>query len=239
MRPAELVRRADQHVDADLGDVDRPVRRPVDGVDPGERAGLVRELGDLRDLGDRPDGVRGPRVGNDARAVAELPLEVVEVEGAVVADAGEADDEVAVAGKLEPGRDVRVVVEPRHEDLVAGAPVAGGGAREREVERRHVRAEDDLLRRAAEPARAGEAGVRDERVGRAARLVLAADVRVRLAQVARDRLDHLVGRLRPAGSVEEGERRAQRREAPPHRLDVQRDGAHPRDATSRPFTRQR
>ena len=38
VRPVELVRRADQHVDAGRGDVDRPVRRVVDGVDPGERA---------------------------------------------------------------------------------------------------------------------------------------------------------------------------------------------------------
>ena len=43
MRPVELVRRAEEHVGAG-GDVDRAVRRVVHGVDPGERAGLVREL---------------------------------------------------------------------------------------------------------------------------------------------------------------------------------------------------
>ena len=79
--------------------------------------------------------------------------EVVEVERRVVADVGEADDEVEVVRELEPGRDVAVVVEPRDDDLVAGLELAPERAREREVERRHVRAEDDLLRRAAEERR--------------------------------------------------------------------------------------
>ena len=38
VRPVELVRRAEQDVDAERGDVDRPVRGEVDGVCPGERA---------------------------------------------------------------------------------------------------------------------------------------------------------------------------------------------------------
>ena len=50
-------------------------------------------------------------------------------------------------GQLEPGRDVRVVVELRAEDLVARLGSRAGRAREREDERRHVRAEDDLVRR--------------------------------------------------------------------------------------------
>ena len=57
----ELVRRADENVDARCRHVDRPVRGVVHGVHPGERARLVRELGDPADVGDRADGVRGPR----------------------------------------------------------------------------------------------------------------------------------------------------------------------------------
>ena len=44
VRPEELVRRAEEHVDVPAGDVDRAVRPVVDGVRPGERAGAVREL---------------------------------------------------------------------------------------------------------------------------------------------------------------------------------------------------
>jgi len=41
---AELVGRAEQHIGADRGDVDRLVRGVVDGVDPGQGADRVREL---------------------------------------------------------------------------------------------------------------------------------------------------------------------------------------------------
>ncbi len=147
VRPEELVRRAEQDVRARGRDVDRPVRRVVDGVDPGERARLVRERGDPGHVADRPDGVRGPGERDDAGLVRELPLQVVEVERAVLADVHEADGEAAVLRHRQPGRDVGVVVEPRHEDLVAGAQVlARERAREAEVERRHVRPEADLLR---------------------------------------------------------------------------------------------
>jgi hypothetical protein len=39
VRPEVLVRRADEHVDVPGGHVDRPVRRVVDRIGPGERAG--------------------------------------------------------------------------------------------------------------------------------------------------------------------------------------------------------
>ena len=55
--------------------------------------------------------------------------------------------------ELEPRRDVGVVVELRAEDLVARPELAARRAREREVERRHVRAEHGLVRRAAEEPR--------------------------------------------------------------------------------------
>ena len=120
VRPEELVRRADQHVDAELRDVDRAVRAVVHGVGPRERACLVREVGDPADVGERPDRVRGDRERDDARPVGELRGEVVEVERRVFVDVDEADGQVEVVGELEPGRDVRVVVELRAEDLVAG-----------------------------------------------------------------------------------------------------------------------
>ena len=47
-----------------------------------------------------------------------------------------------------------------------------------------------------------------ERLGAATRLVRPADVRVRLPEVPGDRVDDLVGNLRAAGPVEEGQRLA-------------------------------
>ena len=76
----------------------------------------------------------------------------------------EADDEAEVVRELEPGRDVRVVVEPRDDDLVARAELASDSARQREVERRHVGAERDGLVVAAEEARGGLVRLLDQRL---------------------------------------------------------------------------
>ena len=61
-------------------------------------------------------------------------LEVVVVEREVVRHVDEADDDPEVVLQLEPRRHVRVVVELRHEHLVARAQRPREGAREQEVE---------------------------------------------------------------------------------------------------------
>ncbi len=91
VRPEELVRRAQEDVRARGGDVDRAVRCVMDGVDPGERARVVRESGDPGDVAHGADGVRSPWEGDDAGLLGELPLQVVEVERAVLVDVDEAD----------------------------------------------------------------------------------------------------------------------------------------------------
>jgi hypothetical protein len=229
MRAEVLVRRADEDVGTDASDVDRAVRRVVHRVDPGQRAGRMGQLGDARDVDERAHRVRGPGEGDDARPVGELRLEVVEVEARVVADRGDPHLQVEVAREFQPRRDVAVVVELRDDDLVAGLELAPERAREREVERRHVRAEDDLFRRAAEEVAAGPARLVHERLRATARRVRAADVRVRGAQVVRDRLDHLVRHLRAAGPVEEDELVLERREPRPHRCHVESHRAHRTD----------
>ena len=108
-----------EHVDAGRGDVDRPVRPVVDGVDPGERSGLVRESGDLRDGRDGADRVRRPGEGDDARPVGEERREVRDVEAAVVVDLGEAHREAACRGPARARGRRSVVVESRADDLVA------------------------------------------------------------------------------------------------------------------------
>src|SRR5581483_7043464 len=132
--------------------------------------------------------------------------------------------QVAVVRELEPRRDVRVVVELGAEDLVARPELAAGRAREGEAQRGHVRAEDRLLGRAAEEPRGGRPRVRLERLGAAARLVRPADVRVRLAQVRRDRVDHLVRNLRAARRVEEDQVALERGEPRPDGGDVEGHG---------------
>jgi len=151
------------------------------------------------------DGVGCDRERDDARAVRELPLEIAEIEGRVVVDVDEPNLKPLVVGELEPWGHVGVVVEFGDEDLVTLAPFASGRPRQRERERRHVGAEDRLLGCTAEELAGRLACLRHEGLCPAARLVWAADVRVRLPVVAGDRLDDLVGHLCPAGPVEKGQ----------------------------------
>ena len=148
--------------------------------------------------------------------------EVVVVEAQILGHVHPLDLEAAVGGELDPRRDAAVVVEARDEDPVALVPVARGGAREREVEPRHVGAEDHVVGRAVEEAAGVLARRGEDPLHALARLVVRADVRARLAQRARDRVADLVRHLRAAGRVEEDEAAvAQRGEAPADRLDVQ------------------
>ena len=236
VRPEELVRRAEEDVDVPAGDVDRPVRPVVDGVGPRERARAVRELDDSRDVRGRADRVRRDRERDDPRPVGELRLEVLEVEREVVVHAGEADDDAEVVRELEPGRDVRVVVELRADDLVAGLQRPPERPRQQEVERGHALAERDLVGMAGEEAAGGRACTLDQLDRSDARLVRRADVRVVLAEVARDRVDHLVRALRAARAVEEREPAVERRVARPDGLDVEHRRAH---KSSSPLTVQR
>ena len=226
VRPEVLVRRADEDVDVPGGDVDRPVRRVVDGVGPRERADGVRELDDPTNVGRRADRVRGDRKCDDARSVGELRREVVVVEREVVGHARDVNDEPEIVRQLEPRRDVRVVVERGHDDLVALAQRPREGAAQQEVERGHALPERGLSGRAAEERRGLLVRELDELGRPPARLVRRADVRVVLAQVARDRVDDLVGALRSTRPVEERESAVERGEARAYGGDVERGRAH-------------
>ena len=136
------------------------------------------------------------------------------------------DGHAEVVPDLEPRSDVCVVVERRDDDLVALAQRACERPGQKEVERGHTRPEGDLLGRAAEERARPLVGALDDLVRLAAGLVGRADVGVRVAQVARDRVDHLVGTLSTARAVEECEWPLQCREARAHGLDVEERRAH-------------
>ena len=222
MRAEELVGRADEEVAPERRDVDRAVRRVVDGVDVGERARLAAERGEPGDVVDRPGAVRGPAERGDTRSPGELRGEVVDVDDARLrVDAGLADGDAAVARRQHPGGDVGVVVEARHEDLVAGTERAAEDPRGVQGEGRHVGAEDDL----------GAGRCSEERRGLGARLLehgvaglrgheRPAEVGVLVAVVGLDGLVDRPVHLRAAGVVEEDTVAVDRREAGADRGDV-------------------
>ena len=226
MRAAELVGRADQDVGIYLADVDRLVRRVVDRVHPGERAGFVRELAYAAGVGDRADRVGGPGERDHLGARPELALQVPDVEGRVVVQLDVPDHEVPVVRDLQPGSDPRVVVQAGDEDLVAGAERARRGPGQREVERGHVGPEDHLAGLAAEEPGRLALGLLEDLPDADARGVARAQVGAGLPERERDRVTHLVRDLRAARGVEEREALPQRREAGPDRVDVHACAEH-------------
>jgi hypothetical protein len=115
----------------------------------------------VRELGDRARRRRAcrprsrPREGDHARPLGELRGEVVEVEVVSSRISAKRTTRSRSCASSSQGETlpswsswVTTISSPAFSSL----PI---GAAEREVERRHVRAEDDLLRRAAEEVTAG------------------------------------------------------------------------------------
>ena len=87
---------------------------------------LVRELDDApRRPTSVPTAFDATGKATTLCALGELALEVAEVERRVLVDVDEAHLEALVVRELEPGRHVRVVVEPRDDDLVSLAATRG------------------------------------------------------------------------------------------------------------------
>ena len=198
----------------------------MDGVRPRERTRGVGELDDAPSVRApcRPSS-RRPE-SHDPRSLGELRLQVVVVDRELAGEAGNMDDEPEIVRELEPRRHVRVVVECGHDDLVALPQRPREGAREQEVERRHALPERRLSGRAAEERRGLLVRMLDERGRPPARRVRRADVRVVLAEVVRDRVDHLVRALRATRPVEERETAVECGEPRTNRGDVERRRAH-------------
>ena len=210
MRAAELVGRAEQHVAAELGHVDRLVRGVVDRIDPGERAGLAREPADPLGVRDRAGGVRGEGERHHARPLAELALEVVVVDGQLVGGGGDANGQPAVGRELDPRGDAAVVVELRRQDLVTGAksrPAARVSAKFSVV-----MFIPKAISAGVAPRNRAASAFDPSRIASTARPVAYGAPRFPEASrsAARDRVADLVGDLGSTRSVEEREARAER-----------------------------
>jgi len=177
----------------------------VHGVHPGERPGVVGEIAHPPGVGNRADRVRRPGEGDHPGPRPELAFQVREVERGVVVQRDVPDHQVPVVRDLQPWRDPGVVVQAGHQDLVARGEGARGGPGHREVQRGHVRAEDDLVRLAAEEPGRLVLGLLEDLPDADAGGVAGAQVGAGLPERPRDGVAHLVGHLGAAGSVEERE----------------------------------
>ena len=206
MRPEPLVGRAGQRVAAERGDVDRAVRRGVDGVDEDARAGAVRGGDDARQVGDRADRVGGGGDRDPARALPRArPRRRRRAARACRDRARRSAPRAGARGGDEPRRDVGVVVQARADDLVAGLQRS---ARRR---RRSAWSAPSSTGRRRRPPASRRAGARPRRAParrarRCARGLEGAAVVgvVARAHPGRHLLDGVVDHLGAGGAVEAG-----------------------------------
>ena len=204
MRTEELVGGAGEEIAVQRLHVDQTMRRELDGVDENECADSVRHPYDFSDIRYRTGGVGGVCYGDEAGARGERLGKAFHVEGGVFGVYIDDFDDRARFFHIRPGRHVGIVIEGRDDDFVARFERTSDRVGEVEGECRHARSEQD---------RVGIGGVEQvcHRLARAAGDGIgaltaeegSAAVRVGVAVVAGDGVDHRLRHLGSAGAVEE------------------------------------
>ena len=235
-RAVHLVRGERVEVAAERLHVHGQVRDRLGAVDHGRDPALAGRGDEIRERQHRAERVRDVGEGDDARARAEQAEVGLEVDDAAPVDRHDAKRRARLRGEQLPGHDVRVVLEARDDDLVAGgeprAPVRLGD----EVDRLGRPADEDDFRgrgRVHEAARLlARALVQRGRLLRQ-RVHAAVHVGVMGARVVRDGVDDRRRLLRRGGVVEVGEGMAvdparERGKVGAHAGHVERDRGFPR-----------
>ena len=146
VRAVPLVGGAGERVGAERGEVERPVRGGGDRVERDARAGGVRGGDDRVELRHRADRVRRGGDRDPARALREHGLDGRGGQRERVAiGLRPAHRRAGALGRDHPGTHVRVVVQARHDDLVARRQRPPDGGREPHRHRGHRRAEGDVV----------------------------------------------------------------------------------------------
>ena len=154
VRPVELVGATRQEVAADSLDVDRRVRREMNGVDEQHGADRVGDRSRALEIVDGADGIGRAAQGDESRLPAGELLEMRVVDLRRLADHSRASqNDSAIDFQRPPRGDVPVVIELGHDHFIARLPCPPKRATEVEGQRGHVRAEGDLLRRGVDQIR--------------------------------------------------------------------------------------
>ena len=176
-RAVDLVRRENVEIAIERGDVDRQARRRLAAVEQQLRADLVREPRGAAGVEDRAEHVRDMGESDQLVRFGEHRLGRVEVDAAVVGQRADVDVRTDLAGDDLPRHDVRMMLERRQQDAVAGAQVGAAPA---------VRDEVDRLGRAAREHQFGLAAADQRRSSDAGRLEALGHRRRALVHAAMD-----------------------------------------------------
>ena len=229
-RAADLVTGKRVEIAVERLHVDGDVRHRLRPVDEHRHTVRVRDVDEPLDRRDGPEGVRHVRERRELRALGEELLVVVDEQFAAIVDGHDLQLRALLLAEHLPRHDVRVVLEVRDDDLVAGADELAAVAVHHEIDALGAaRREDDLalflrVQEALHAAACAFIGV-----GRdcGQRVDAAMDVRVLVRLVAHEAVDDLLRHLARRGVVEEGQRLAVRmhvaqdREVGADALDVQ------------------
>src|SRR5437763_10544646 len=123
MRPEELVGRAGEEVRAERSHVDADMCRVVDAVNVDECADLMRRRSDRGNIRHRSEQVRRRGYRDEPGPVTQLGYDVRNGKlSRLLVERNPAHDGANGVRGDHPGPDVRVVVETRHDDLLARRP---------------------------------------------------------------------------------------------------------------------
>ncbi len=143
----ELVRRAGQEIAVPILHIDRPMRRIVDGIEKDLGSRAVSQPTERFHVVDRADHVGGTRHRQPADPLVQVAAQVIEVQRAIL---GPNVDEACLGPGItrgqHPGPNVGIMIQPRNQHDVTGSQRAANGAAQVKGERRHVLAENDLVR---------------------------------------------------------------------------------------------
>ena len=191
-----LVGRRGDDVGADPWQVDGMVLRVMYAVDGDQRPDRLCPCGQIGGRRHGAEGVGGEREGDELRAIGQLRVERIEIQRAVVGpDVHPTDGGARITRGEQPRPDVRVVVQPCHDDLVSRPPRPSDRARQMQQQRRRVLAEDHLARVAAKEVCPRPPRVGDQRVDLLARREHAVGVRRAGAHATGHRCDRRVHHL--------------------------------------------
>ena len=114
-------------------------------IEEGHRARGMRQPHNLLHIVDGAHGVGRPADSHHASVAANFRRQVKHIEGAIARlDVGRAHLEPALL-QAHPGRDIRVVIEAAHQQLIAALQLAAKRSTQRKSQRRHVGAEDHFV----------------------------------------------------------------------------------------------
>ena len=163
----------------------------------------MRQPHHFLDVVDGSHGIGGVAHGHDAGAGRHLSPQLLHIQRAIGGMDVHKADHAAAFFQRRPGRNIGVVVEPRHDDFIPRREFPAEGAAQREGQRGHVGAKNNFLRIAAQQVGHGRMRSGDNLIGAPAGGKRSMRIGVGGGQVPAHRVNHALRHLRASRAVEE------------------------------------